>query len=121
MVRIGPLIDAVTTRDYLQAMKAIGVKLLKARLSEYLRAVRGGETLLVTDRNVVIAEIRPVSRRAPPRDTMDDALNALAEDGEISRARIAKRGWHWNPRNLGLPAGSATRVLDEMRAERERS
>ena len=35
-------------------MKAVGVKNLKAKLSEYLRAVKAGETLLVTDRDEVI-------------------------------------------------------------------
>ncbi len=40
-------------------MKAVGIKQLKARLSEYLREVRRGETLLVTDRDEVIAELRP--------------------------------------------------------------
>ena len=39
-------------------MKAVGVKQLKARLSEYLRLVKGGETLLVTERNDVIAGFR---------------------------------------------------------------
>ena len=41
-------------------MKAVGVKDLKARLSQYLRAVRAGETYLVTDRDQVVAELRPV-------------------------------------------------------------
>ena len=53
----------VTTGDYLSIMRAVGVKKLKAKLSEYLRAVKAGETLLVTDRDEVIAEIRPVSGR----------------------------------------------------------
>jgi len=40
-------------------MKAVGVRELKNRLSEYLRAVRGGEQVLVTDRGQVVAELRP--------------------------------------------------------------
>lgn len=102
-------------------MKAVGVKSLKARLSEYLRAVRAGETLLVTDRNVVIAEIRPVSRRVPQRDTIEDVLDALADEGEVSRARVTRGEWRWRPRSLGLRDGSATRLLDELRGDRERS
>ena len=99
-------------------MKAVGVKALKARLSEYLRAVRAGETLLVTDRNEVVAEIRPVPRRPIARDTVEDALDALADAGEVSRSRVTKQGWRWAPRALGLPSGSAKRLLDELRAER---
>ena len=41
-------------------MKAVGIAELKARLSEYLRAVRRGETILVLDRDTPVAEIVPV-------------------------------------------------------------
>ena len=34
-------------------MKSVGVKQLKARLSEYIRLVRTGETVLITDRDEV--------------------------------------------------------------------
>jgi len=40
-------------------MKAVGVKQLKARLSEYLRLTKAGETILVTERDEVVAELRP--------------------------------------------------------------
>ncbi|MGH7857687.1 MAG: type II toxin-antitoxin system Phd/YefM family antitoxin [Candidatus Binatia bacterium] len=39
-------------------MKAVAVKELKNRLSAYLREVAGGETVLVTDRGKVVAELR---------------------------------------------------------------
>lgn len=42
-------------------MKAVGIKVLKNQLSRYLKEVEAGETVLVTDRERVIAEIhRPV-------------------------------------------------------------
>jgi antitoxin (DNA-binding transcriptional repressor) of toxin-antitoxin stability system len=40
-------------------MKTVGVRELKNRLSEYLREVRSGEHLLVTDRGEVVAEFSP--------------------------------------------------------------
>ena len=40
-------------------MKTVGVRELKNRLSEYLRQVRSGESVLVTDRGEVIAEFSP--------------------------------------------------------------
>ena len=40
-------------------MKTVGVRELKDRLSEYLRRVRAGEGVLVTDRGEVIAELAP--------------------------------------------------------------
>ena len=38
-------------------MRAVGLKLLKNKLSEYVRLAAGGETILVTDRNRVVAEL----------------------------------------------------------------
>lgn len=38
-------------------MKTVGVRELKNRLSEYIRQVRSGEAILVTDRGQVVAEL----------------------------------------------------------------
>ena len=40
-------------------MKTVGVRDLKNKLSEYLRRVRLGERVLVTDRGEVVAELLP--------------------------------------------------------------
>ena len=53
----------MTTYGHNEAMKAVRIAELKARLSEYLRAVRDGETIAVLDRETRVAEIVPV--RAP--------------------------------------------------------
>ena len=39
-------------------MKSIGVRVLKDNLSKYLHYVKEGETILVTDHNEVIAELK---------------------------------------------------------------
>ena len=56
-------LDPVTTGDYHDVVKSVGVKQLKSRLSEYLRLVRSGEIVLVTDRDEVVAELRPARRQ----------------------------------------------------------
>ena len=99
-------------------MKAIGVKELKARLSEYLRLVKAGETVLVTERNEVVAEMRPARRQLHPSDGLEDVLDSLAAAGEISRASLPKRGWGWRSQGLGLSSGTAQALLDELRADR---
>ena len=111
----------MTTGDYHIGMKAVGIKQLKARLSEYLREVRRGETLLVTDRDEVIAELRPARRQPGLPDETDDLLDALADAGEITRARLPRAGWRWTSRGLGLSPGTAARVLDELRQDRSGS
>jgi antitoxin (DNA-binding transcriptional repressor) of toxin-antitoxin stability system len=37
----------------------VGLKVLKNKLSEYVRLAAGGETVLVTDRDRVVAELSP--------------------------------------------------------------
>jgi len=48
-------------------MKQVGIADLKARLSEYLRAVRRGETIAVLDRETPVAQIVPVRDRSAVR------------------------------------------------------
>ncbi len=56
-------------------MRSVGLKVLKNKLSEYVRLAAGGETVLVTDRDRVIAEI------VPPRTGRSPLLaDAMLED-----------------------------------------
>jgi len=112
------LVDEVTTGNYFGHMKAVGVKQLKARLSEYLRAVKAGEIVLVTDRDEVVAELRP-PRAPPPIPESEDTLQALADAGEVTRADLTKGSWQWKARGLGLEEGSVEALLDELRADRD--
>ncbi len=105
----------VTTRDYNSAMIAVGIRDLKARLSEYLRRVRSGELVLVTDRGEVVAELRR------PSSVSDDfpypRLIEMVRQGE---ARLGK------PNNPDLYAsrptkrerGTAAGLLDRERGDR---
>lgn len=44
-------------------MKKVRIAELKAKLSEFLRAVQGGESIAVLDRNTAIAQIVPIRDR----------------------------------------------------------
>jgi antitoxin (DNA-binding transcriptional repressor) of toxin-antitoxin stability system len=100
-------------------MRAVGVKQLKARLSEYLRLANGGETILVTDRDHVVAELRPAPRRLSQLpDSIGEILDSLAVRGEVTRAAAPKSRWTWKVRGLGLPAGTASELLDQVRSDR---
>jgi antitoxin (DNA-binding transcriptional repressor) of toxin-antitoxin stability system len=87
-------------------------------LSEYLRLVKSGETILVTDRDGVVAELRPARRQPGVPDDLDGLLDALGDSAEITRASLPKVGWTWHVEGLGLPPGTAQRLLGEVRAER---
>jgi antitoxin (DNA-binding transcriptional repressor) of toxin-antitoxin stability system len=62
-------------------MRSVGLKVLKNKLSEYVRAAAGGETILVTDRDRVVAEL------VPPRS------NRKPESHAEFIARGAREGW----------------------------
>jgi antitoxin (DNA-binding transcriptional repressor) of toxin-antitoxin stability system len=64
-------------------MRSVGLKVLKNRLSEYVRLAAGGETVLVTDRDRVVAEIVPPQAGRSPM--LADALLAEAvRDGWVT-------------------------------------
>jgi prevent-host-death family protein len=53
-----PGLDNVATGGYIGPMREVGIRELKNRLSEYIRLVREGEVVMVTDRGEVVAELR---------------------------------------------------------------
>jgi len=62
-------------------MRAVGLKTLKNKLSEYVRLAARGETVLVTDRDRVVAELVPPRvERAP-----------LLADAQLADA--VRKGW----------------------------
>ena len=60
-------------------MKSVGIKRLKAQLSEYVRMAKAGETILVTERDEVVAELRPARRQLGPRAELEELFDELAE------------------------------------------
>ena len=45
-------------------MRTVGLKTLKNKLSQYVRLAASGETIVITDRNRIVAEIVPPRRDA---------------------------------------------------------
>ena len=64
-------------------MKTVGLRELKNRLSEYVREVRAGEGVLVTDRGEVVAELVPPGRASDGHGT-PARLVALAKAGQLT-------------------------------------
>ena len=53
----------MTIHSHNMVMRHVRIADLKARLSEYLRAVRRGETIAVLDRDTPVAQIVPIRDR----------------------------------------------------------
>jgi prevent-host-death family protein len=64
----------------------VGVRDLKAHLSEYLRQVRSGQTIVITDHGKAVGRIMPVEQ------TLDERLRSMQEAGLIA----------WNGQTLPL-------------------
>ena len=108
------LLTDVASCGYIGRMKAVGVRELKNRLSEYLRLVRNGEEILVTDRGEVVAELRqPSPRMVVPYPGLLEAVHqGRARLGMPNRPDLYRR------LDAVVPAGTAARLLDEERGER---
>ena len=76
-------------------MQSVGLKVLKNKLSEYVRLAASGETILVTDRDVVVAEL------SPPRE----GRSAILADARLAEA--VRQGWLTAP---ALPSGPGSPV-----------
>jgi antitoxin (DNA-binding transcriptional repressor) of toxin-antitoxin stability system len=97
-------------------MRSVGIRELKNRLSEYLRRVRAGEEVLVTDRGEVVAELR-LPRAEALDGSLDPGLEAAVARGMISRG-AANDPHAYPPLVRLLAAGEAQRLLDAERGER---
>jgi len=64
-------------------MRTVGVRELKNRLSEYIRQVKSGDALLITDRGAVVAELSRPGQGAGTDDT-PAGLRTLARQGLVT-------------------------------------
>jgi prevent-host-death family protein len=98
-------------------VRSIGIRELKNRLSEVVRAVKGGEHVLVTNRGAVVAELVP-----PGRSTLASSLpSGLAR---LVARGVARQGAANDPRlyenlpQLRRTPASTARLLDHARGKR---
>lgn len=102
-------------------MKSVGIKALKDNLSKYLKLVREGEIVWVTDRDEIIAEIhRPTTPVLNRVSEWHAFLNAEARNGRIKLATTSAVPSlnQINKENQKLSI-DVRRLLDEMRDDRD--
>lgn len=91
------------------SMRAVGLKILKRKLSDHVRLAQGGETILVTDRDRVVVEI------VPPREGRGPAV------ADAVLAELVRKGWVTPPARLltAAPPRAPVATLDELMRELE--
>lgn len=97
--------------DYNGQMKSVGIAELKARLTQYLRRVKAGQELVVSDRGEPIAKIVPLGREQ----------KRGARRRRLVRAGLLHPGRGRAARALAAPAGPESlgeSVLAALLAER---
>ncbi|MEQ1930156.1 MAG: prevent-host-death protein [Parvularculaceae bacterium] len=96
-------------------MRVVGIKALKDKLSEYIRAASAGEVILVTDRDKVVAEIK-----APSGERQSETESAFlargVREGWITPATIPP-GTPLPPRKPVMKLADLLADLDEARAD----
>lgn len=93
-------------------MRVVGLKVLKNRLSEYVRIAAAGERVLVTDRDRVVAELIPPQGGTPE------------VSGDARLAEAVRAGWLRAPALPGevepprMPVGSFADLMRELDSDR---
>ena len=100
-------------------MAQVGIREFKAGLSRYLREVRRGRPVYLTDRGEVVAQITapvglPGSGAQTHGSTADARLRALVERGVVRPAAQTDRLWASGPL-VRMKPGTARRLLDADR------
>jgi antitoxin (DNA-binding transcriptional repressor) of toxin-antitoxin stability system len=96
-------------------LKTVGIKELKNNLSAYLREVRRGVRVLVSDRNRVVAELHEPRSGYAVDDPMDPRIVEWIDAGILSPPTAAKTALPRSP--VKLDEGEAARLLNEDRGE----
>jgi antitoxin (DNA-binding transcriptional repressor) of toxin-antitoxin stability system len=92
-------------------MRTVGLKILKNKLSEYVRLAAAGETVVVTDRNRVVAEIGP-----PRQQAHESVIERGVREGWI---RPAKRDANWPPPGKPVKGLTFEQLMADLERDRE--
>ena len=96
-------------------MRSVGLKVLRNKLSKFVRLAAGGETILITDRDRVVAEIVPPQPGRSPF-LMDALLAEAVRKGWLAPAVLADG--NPPPRKPVMPLRDLIHDLHQDRGDR---
>ena len=104
----------VASGSYFVVMRSVGLKVLKNRLSEYVRLASGGETVLVTDHDRVVAELS-APREGREVRLEDASLAQAVRDGWLTAPSVSRS----TPPPQTLPVARLSELLAELADDRD--
>jgi prevent-host-death family protein len=91
-------------------MRTVGLKVLKNKLSEYVRAAAAGETVIITDRG------RPIAEIVRPQAKSESVIERGIREGWI---RPAVRGPDWPPKATPIEGYTLEQLLADLDEDRK--
>jgi len=93
-------------------MRTVGLKILKNKLSEYVRCAANGETVVITDRGRIVAEIVP--------HKSESGLTPFQEKGvREGWLKPAKRPFAPLPPGKPVPGLTLEKLMEDLDRDRE--
>jgi antitoxin (DNA-binding transcriptional repressor) of toxin-antitoxin stability system len=93
-------------------MRSVGLKALKNKLAEYVRLAASGETVLISDRDRVVAEL------GPPRDTRSATLPDAVLADAVRRGLVTPATLPPGPPPEVPPVAPLRELLAELARDR---
>ena len=94
-------------------MKTVGIKDLKNNLSAYLREVRRGTRIFVSDRQTIVAELHEPGAVYATAEGDNVVLSTWVAEGSVHMPKREKEPLPESP--VSSPAGTAARLLQADR------
>ena len=94
-------------------MQTVSITQLKNSLSAYLRDVKAGEEVLITDRGRLIARLAPVSSS----DSMEEHLEEMERKGLLRRGTGRLPDDFWDMPRMEDPEGLVLKALLQERED----
>jgi hypothetical protein len=105
----------MATITVMAEIKTVGVKDLKNKLSAYLREVRTGVRLLVSDRDTVVAELHEPYLDQSSTASLNPPLSDWVKSRTVTLPTKTKEQLSLSP--VCKPDGTALKLLDQDRGE----
>ena len=95
-------------------MRTVEIDTLREKLAEYVKLAESGETIFITDGDLVVAELRPSERMQPPIPA-EPSLDDLVRSGVMSPPSVRSS----TPPPKPPPVAGFDQVMQELAESRE--